>query len=151
MWGSAAYGCVGFLCFILVTRTAPQPAGSVFWWGFLAVQLTWGAGLCWRRMGLRFAASAMAVGAGMSALLTALAATGHVFPNLPPLWWIPVGSAMAAGPLLFLLESRVHPHEWKRWGEFMEHTNAWDIFTGRHVPDWRGASRRAGGAESMRT
>lgn len=58
MWGSAVYGFflgVGALLFI---RAAPQPLGSILWWGFLAGQLSWAAALCWRRTGLPFATAA---------------------------------------------------------------------------------------------
>src|SRR5688572_2360927 len=113
MWGSAIYGFflgVGALLFIQV---APQPVGSIIWWGFFAGQLTWGAALCWRRTGLPFATAAMALAAATSATLAALAAAGHVFPDLPSRWWVPVSACLVSDPLLFLLESRIHRSKWE--------------------------------------
>ena len=52
MLGSAVYGFFGGIAFVVLTRVAPQPSGSIVWWGFLAGQLTWGAAICWHRTGL---------------------------------------------------------------------------------------------------
>ena len=137
MRGSSIYGFflgVGALLFI---RMAPQPFGSILWWGFFAGQLTWGAALCWRRTGLPFATAAMAEGAAASGMLAALAAAGHVFPDLPRGWWAPVGAALLSGPLLLLTESRVHRAKWIQWRQYMEPKNAWDILVGRHIPESR--------------
>ena len=134
MWGSALYGLFGGIAFALLAQAAPQPAGSIIWWSFLAGQLTWGAAVCWRRTGLPFATAAMAISAVDSALLAVLAGTGHVFPDLPLRWWIPVGVGFLSSPLCLLVESRVHRAKWTRWGQYMERKNAWDIFTGRHIP-----------------
>lgn len=137
MWGSAVYGFFLAVVAPLFLRAAPQPVGSILWWGFFAGQLTWGAALCWRRTGLPFATAAMAAAATTSGLLAALAAAGHVFPDLPAAWWAPVGAGLLSGPLLFLIESRVHRAKWMQWKEYMERKNAWEIFTGRHIPDMR--------------
>jgi hypothetical protein len=137
MWGSAVYGFflgVGALLFI---RAAPQPVGSILWWGFFAGQLTWGAALCWRRTGLPFATAAMAIAAATSGILAALAAAGHVFPDLPRAWWAPVGTGLLSGPLFFLIESRVHRAKWMQWKQYMEPKNAWEILMGRHIPELR--------------
>lgn len=137
MWGSILYGFflgVGALLFI---QAAPQPAGSLLWWGFFACQLTWGAALCWRRTGLPFATGAMAIAAATAGTLAALAAAGHTFPDLPRPWWGPVAAGLLAGPLLLMVESRVHHAKWKQWKEYMERKNAWDILLGRHIPNLR--------------
>ncbi len=81
--------------------------------------------------------ASMVIAATASGLLAALAAAGHVFPDLTAAWWAPVGAALLSGPLLFLIESRVHPAKWTLWQEYMARTNAWEIFTGRHIPDLR--------------
>ena len=138
MSGSALYGAIMGLASTLLALIAPQPAGSIIWWTFLAGQLTWGAAVCWRRTGLPFATAAMAIAAATSAFLAALAATGQVFPDLPLGWWIPVGFGMLSVPLCLLLESRVHRAKWIRWRACnMERKNAWDILTVRHIPHLR--------------
>jgi hypothetical protein len=77
----------------------------------------------------------MVITAVTSGMLTALAAIGHVFPDLPYEWWLPVGTGFVSPPLLFLVESRIHRSKWKYWRQYLEPKNAWDIFTGRHIPE----------------
>jgi hypothetical protein len=137
MLGSAVYGFFLGLGAVLFMQAAPQPIGSIVWWGFFAGQLTWGAMLCWRRTGLPFATGAMAAAAGTSGVLAFLAATGHVFPNLPTVSWVLVGAGFVSAPLFFLIESRVHRAKWMQWKQHMERKNAWDILTGRHIPELR--------------
>lgn len=88
--------------------STPEPIGSIAWWGLWAGQSTWGATLCWRRIGPPFATSAMAAAAGTSGVVAVLAAVGHVFPDLPTAWWVIVGAGFLSAPLLCLIESRVH-------------------------------------------
>ncbi len=137
MWGSAVYGFFLGVGALLFMRVAPQPAGSILWWGFFAGLLTWGAALCWRRTRLPYATGGMAIAGATSGILAALAAAGQVFPNLSPVGWAPVGVGLLLPPLLFLIESRVHRAKWTRWQEHMERKNAWDILTGRHIPELR--------------
>jgi len=137
MKGAAVYGFFWGLGAVFLTRIAPQPAGSVIWWGVLAVQLTWGATRCWRRTGLPFASAAMAIGAAGSALLAVLATQGRVFPNLPLQWWVPIGVLLISAPLCLGVESVVHREQWERWRAYMEHMTAWDIIAGRHFPRLR--------------
>lgn len=139
MQGSAVYGFflgVGALLFI---QLAPQPLGSILWWGGFATQLTWAAALCWRRTRLPFATAAMAIAAASSGMLTGLAIAGHVFPDLPQSWWAPVGGGLLSSPLLLLIESRVHRGKWLQWKRYMERKNAWDILRGRHIPELPGS------------
>jgi hypothetical protein len=137
MWGSAIYGFFLGIGALLFIQAAPQPVGSILWWGFFAGQLTWGAVVCWRRTGLPFATAAMGIAATTSGTLTALAAAGHIFPDLPIRWLVPVGAGFISAPLLLLVESRIHQSKWRRWKEYMEPMNAWEIFTGRHIPHLR--------------
>lgn len=140
MWGSAIYGFFLGVGAVLFLQAAPQPAGSILCWGFLAGQLTWSATVCWRRTRLPFATAAMAVAGVTSALLAVLAAVGSVFPDLPPMWLAPVGGGLLASPLLLVIESRVHRTRWAQWKEHMHRKTAWEIFTGRHIPDLRGSA-----------
>ncbi len=137
MWGSAAYGFFLGLGSLFFIGGAPQPAGSIIWWGFFALQLTWGSAVCWRRTGLPFATAAMAIGAVTSGLLTVLAAFGNVFPDLPFRWWVPVGFGLVSAPVCLFAESRVHRAKWNQCVDYMERKNAWDIFTVRHIPNLR--------------
>jgi hypothetical protein len=59
------------------------------------------------------------------------------FPDLPTASWVLVGAGFLSGPLLFLIESRVHREKWTQWKRYMERKNAWDILTGRHIPELR--------------
>lgn len=77
MWGSAVCGFLLGVGALLFIQTAPQPLGSILWWGFFA------------------------------------------------------------GPLLFLIESRLHRAKWVQWKQYMERQTAWDILKGRHIPDLR--------------
>ncbi|MCL4191909.1 MAG: hypothetical protein KJZ87_09190 [Thermoguttaceae bacterium] len=77
----------------------------------------------------------MAIAAASSATLAALAAAGYVFPDLPRASWAPVGAGIVAGPLLFLIESRLHRAKWMQWKQYMERQTAWDILKGRHIPN----------------
>jgi len=137
MLGAKNYGYfLGIACFLLI-RVAPQPGGSIVWWSFLAVQLTWGATICWRRTGLPFASAAMGIGAICSALLAVLASAGHVFPDLPIEWWVPVAVLMISSPVCLFVESRVHHAQVLRWRDYMLRKTVWDILTGRHIPRLR--------------
>lgn len=135
MWGAFVYGSFLGIAAVLFVQAAPQPLGSILWWGFFACQLTWVAAVCWRRTALPFATAAMALAATASGTLAALALAGHVFPDLPGAWWAPVGGGLLSGPLLLLIESRVHQEKWMRWKHYMERKSAWDILSGRHIPE----------------
>jgi len=137
MVASALYGVLIGIAFGLFTRIAPQPTGSVTFWGFFAVQLGWGAVTCWRRTGLPWATTAIAIGATMSTCLAVLAATGRVFPDLSRGLWVPVGIGFALGPLFLLVESRANRAKWRQWAQYMERKNVWDILTARHIPQLR--------------
>jgi hypothetical protein len=79
----------------------------------------------------------MGIGAVGSALLAILATAGHVFPDLPFEWWVPLVVLMISGPLCLFVESRVHRAQWTRWRDYMGRKTAWDILTGRHIPRLR--------------
>lgn len=137
MVGSVVYGIFLGVGAVLFIQVAPQPTGSILWWGFFAAQLAWASALCWRRTGLPLATAAMTIAAATSGVLAALAAAGHVFPDLPRIWWVPVGAGVLSAPLLLLVESRRHREKWMQWKEHMERKNAWDILLGRHIPELR--------------
>lgn len=73
MSAAAVYGFFLGISWVLFFRVAPQPLGSIVWWGFFTGQLIWGAALCWRRTRLPFATAALAIAAATSGLLTILA------------------------------------------------------------------------------
>ncbi len=105
------------------------------------MQLTWGATVCWRRTRLPFATAAMADGAATCAVLAALPIGGHILPNVPSARWVPLGIGVVFGPVCLLVESRVHPAEWKAWRDYMEQQRVWEIVTGRHIPQFRERTR----------
>lgn len=131
---SAMYGVVIGIGSVVFTRLTRQPIGSIIFWGFVSVQLSWGAVTCWRRTGLPFATAAMAAGAVMSICLGVLAAMGHPFPDLAPVSWVLFCGGAVVGPLFLLIESRVNRDKWQQWARHMEHRNVWDILTWRHIP-----------------
>jgi len=118
----ALYGVLFGIAFFVFGRLVPQPMGAVILWSAIAIQLSLGAGICWRRTGLPFASVAMFHGSVMSVCLVVLALMGQPFPNLAP-------------------GSRVNRVKWAEWGRYMEHKSVWDILTGRHIPDLRDAKR----------
>lgn len=134
MEGAALYGvCIG-IGFTVFVRGAPQPAGSMLFWGFFAAQLAWGTRIVWRRTGLPFATAANALAAVQCAAFVVLAVTGWIFPDFPAAWWMPIGLALAAPPILLFVESRVNREKWMRWRRFMEHASVLDVITARHIP-----------------
>jgi len=142
MLGSAMYGLLLGLVFVVLTELAPQPIGSLAWWILVAAQLSWGARITWRRTKLPFATAAMVGGATGATLVASAILSGHAFPWLPIAWAVPVYGLMAAGPVCLLIESRVHRDDWLRWSTYMEHSSAFDIMLGRHIPDWRNVGRK---------
>lgn len=134
MGGSAIYGFFLGIGAILLIQAAPQPIGSIVWWGFFAGHLGWAAGVCWRRTGLPNATAAMGIAAMTSGVLAALAAAGHVFPDLPIRWWVSVSAGFVSVPLLLLVESRIHQAKWRRWKEHMRPMHGWEILSVRHIP-----------------
>jgi hypothetical protein len=137
----ALYGVLFGIAFFVFGRLVPQPMGAVILWSAIAIQLSLGAGICWRRTGLPFASVAMFHGSVMSVCLVVLALMGQPFPNLAPGSWVFFAGGALVGPVLFLVESRVNRVKWAEWGRYMEHKSVWDILTGRHIPDLRDAKR----------
>jgi peptidoglycan/LPS O-acetylase OafA/YrhL len=134
MNGSAVYGLIGGLVFVVMTSMVPQPTGSVVFWSLSAGHFMWGAAICWRRTRLPLATTAMIIGAVMLAAFAVLAGFGRVFPDFPRAWWPPIVLAMVAGPLCLLAESRLHRRQWAEWRDYMADKSAWDIVTARHIP-----------------
>jgi hypothetical protein len=137
MLGSVMYGALLGLGFLLLTRLAPQPVGSLAWWLLVAVQLSWGASITWRRTKLAFATGAMLAGAAGATVVVCAILFGHEFPRLPIRWAVPVYGLMVAGPLCLFIESRAHRGDWLLWEKHMEDKTALDILLGRHIPDLR--------------
>jgi hypothetical protein len=131
------FGFVGGLVFPVMTMMAPQPLGSIIFFGVMTIYMTWGALRMWRRTGLPFISTAVLLSAVMSATMVVAAAAGVRFPGLPFRWAIPFYSMPAMSVLLMFVEQHVHAHEWEIWRQHMEHMGAWDVFTGRHIPDLR--------------
>lgn len=137
MAGAGLYGVLVGLVFVGFAGVAPQPTGSVLFWTVLAVQLAYGAAICWRRTGLPFATAAMTLGSAVSVWLALLATTGRVFPDLTVGEWFVAAIGIGVPPVLLLIESRVNRSRWQEWAHYMEHKSAWDIATGRHIPRLR--------------
>ena len=136
---AALYGAFLGVTFIALIRLVPQPAGAIIFWSFSSIQLSWGALTVWRRTGLPFTTAALITGAITSMSLVALAVMGQPFPDLTPASWILFGSAALGGPLFLLIESRVNKAKWQAWTQYMKQRSAWDIATGRHIPQLRDA------------
>lgn len=134
MVGAAVYGAVGAVWMFLLGTVAPQPAGSVVLWGSLTLYGAWGTVVFWRRTALPFVTLAVLLASLTAALLAALAFRGWPFPNVPDGWMAPIVALLILGPILLVVESRLHPLQWTRWKAFAEDKSAWDILLMRHVP-----------------
>ena len=137
MRGAAVHGALGALWMFLLGTVAPQPIGAVVLWALFAVYGAWGATVVWRRTALPFATASALLATLIAALLAGLAMRGWAFPALPPGWTVAIVAAMFLGPILLLVESKVHPLQWARWKAYADNKGAWDILLGRHVPDLR--------------
>lgn len=117
-------------------------AGAVataFLCGVIALQLTVGAVVVWRRTALPFAALANLSGAVAMVAGAVLFGRGDdIFSASWPAAVFYAGALL--GPLLLLIESRVHRAEWVAWREHMEPMSVVDVITGRHVPRLRHGS-----------
>lgn len=120
MAASGLYGVVVAAAFWVCVQLAPQPAGSVIYWGLLSLQLTWGALVCWRRTGLPFMTAGLAAGAVTSACLTVIAVMGGLFPNFSAESWVLLGGGLALPPLFFHIESRANRDTWRQVAQHME-------------------------------
>jgi len=134
---SAVYGAFIGLAFLVFTRLVPQPVGSVLFWGVVSLQLSWFAITCWRRTGLPFVTAAGVTGAAVAMSFLVLGVFGHPFPGVGPEAWVPLAGVLVLGPLFLFIESRVNRAKWKQWAEHMAQRSAWDIVTGRHIPQLR--------------
>jgi len=142
MPGSALYGAVIGIVFLMQLRVAPQPAGSMVYWLLTAIQLASGSVVCWRRTGLPRATAAFAINSATAAGLAVLAALGRVFPDVPPQYLLLMALSVFSGLGLFFAESRVNRDKWARWSQPAARQRASDIVTVRHIPDLR-ATRRS--------
>lgn len=133
MW----FGFVLGLAEPLMAMAAPQPAGSIIFFGAMTTYMTWGGLRIWRRTGLPFITTAVLLAAIMSAMMVVAAIVGVRFPSLPLRWAVPFYSLAVTGFIVGMIEQHIHPHEWGLWRRHMEHMGARDVFTGRHIPDLR--------------
>lgn len=134
---SAQYGFFLGIALAVFMGIAPQPAGSIIIWGFFSVQLSWAALTCWRRTGLPFATAALVNAAVMSLCVAVLAALGHPIHDWAPESWVLFAGCAVTGWLFLSIERRVNQPKWKEWSRHMKHKTAWDIVTGRHIPQLR--------------
>jgi hypothetical protein len=132
------YGFAGGVVIGLATMTlAPHPAGSLVFWGLLAAHAPWNAARVWRLTGLPFVTTA-GILAGISGMLMTIASLyGHRLPMLPLAWAVPFFSLSALVCVCMVVEPWLHPREWELWRAHMEEMSAWDMFTGRSIPDLR--------------
>lgn len=137
MRGSAVYGLLLGLLFIVLTRLAPQPIGSLILWGALALQSGWMAWLLLRRTRMYLASAAMIMTTNMAILLMLAAVRGQTFPELSIEFAVPSYALMLEGLVLMAVAARVHRREWEAWRSFMQGKSAWDLVLGRHVPEQR--------------
>jgi hypothetical protein len=137
MMTGASFGLFIGVSSLVFMKLVPQPAGTIIWFGFWSVQLSWRAVQFWRRTGLPFMTAAMVQGAVVSLCLALLAATGHPFQQMSAESWVLFAGTGVSMLLLNHIESRVHKSKVKQCAEYAEHTTVWDILTGRHIPQLR--------------
>jgi hypothetical protein len=130
------FGAVlGFLSPV-ATLVAPQPIGSVIFFGGTALYMAWVALKIWRRTGLPFVTTAVALAAIDSSMVAAAVLAGYRF-RFPSSLQMLCTAFGALAIVLLVTEERVHATEWELWRRHMEHMGALDVFSGRHIPDLR--------------
>jgi hypothetical protein len=112
---ASLYGVLIGIALFVFTKLVPQPIGSIILWALFAMQLSWGAVICWRRTGLPFVTAAFIEGAIVSACAVILAGIGHPFPAWPVEWLMLFAGAGVLAPVLLFIESRVNRVKWQQW------------------------------------
>jgi hypothetical protein len=135
MAGSASYGFLFGIAFVILARVAPQPAGSIVLWLLVAIHLACGSVVCWRRTALPCATAAIAINSATSSGFAVLAALGQVYPDIAPEYLVLAGLGVLSGAVLFFVESRLNRDKWARWKQHAARQTLWDILTVRHIPD----------------
>ena len=134
MRSATLFGFIVGLAFPLATKVAPQPAGSILWWGLAAVQLAWASALVRERTGLLFSSLAMALGSVFAIAMVAAAATGYDLFTLPMPWLALLWSGVFVVPILLYVDKLVEPTKWEAWKAHQESMSLWDLLRFRHIP-----------------
>lgn len=138
----AGFGVLTGVVALALTRVMPADLGWTVFFGYLSIHLGFAAVVTWRRTRLALISTAMAFGSLFSLGVVALAGVGLGWPDLIRNQGVIVVPAVLVGPALFVIESRVHRTEWRRWRAYMHGCSLLDLLALRHIPDWRGASGR---------
>lgn len=117
-----------------LTTVAPQPGGSILWWGAIAVNLAWAAALTRERTGLFFSSLAMALGSAMAIMAVALFAAGYDLFTFPMPWAAFFWSGTVVVPTTLHVDMLLHPAKWEAWKRHMEGMSVWDMLRFRHIP-----------------
>jgi hypothetical protein len=140
---AALYGLLAGIVLGILNGPFLQPFGAILGWGLIAVQLTSGAFLTWRRMRLFFSTLAMAMGALEAILVASLYAAGYDLLSLPLPWAIVVWGGLIVGTIVLHLDAYWSPEKWEAWRRHMDDAGLVDVLRGHHIPD---LTPRAGGS-----
>ena len=127
----------GVVVGLAICVLAPHPASSLLLWGFLAALSPWNAARVWRLTGLPFVTVAGFLAGIEGILMTIASLYGHRLPTLPLAWAVAFFGLNVSICICMFVEQWLHPREWELWRAYAEDKTAWDMFTGRSIPDLR--------------
>ena len=134
MSAGALYGAFIAGVLFILTKALPGTTGSIVFWTGLAIQLSVGSVIVWRRTRLPMMTASVAWGAGISVILTLSAMRGMPFEQL--FWRDPVvvSTSLLLAPAVMFSERWLHPQAWHRLAQAIENSSVLDIMAFRHIP-----------------
>jgi hypothetical protein len=140
------YGLILGTLMILLSHSAPQPAGSIVMWSALSVQAAWGLWITWHRLRLPWF-----LAGGVAALLVSLTMIplsargldlGTIVTESPLPMVVAIWSGLLFVPLAVGLEALRNSPEWKALSARSERASLWEMITFQHVPHMEQRSDR---------
>lgn len=132
-FGSFLAGFAG----LLLATLAPQPMGSIVFFGLAMVHFGIGSRVARRRADMRYLSAGFAVVAGVSAIVVGGELAGYSLRSLSLMWSALTVLVLCAGTWLIHLERKTNPLRWARWSTHWEHAGIVNRLTFRQAPDLR--------------
>ena len=133
----ARFGVLACALLYVAARFLPPPLRWYVTFSMLAIVCAIASVLTWRRTCLWLSSTGMGFAALIGVAHVLLIATGTDAILVGSQYWAIAVPAILVGPLLFFIEWRLHPHEWRRWRKHQESCSMLDWLTLRSIPDWR--------------